>query len=130
MSKNGSMKERTLDKLREESSTIYQGTRLIVFLNALFAITCIIMLVLSFVFSSTVTEMRSDTAQRGFPFYRPHICLSRNLGRCVHRKQVLLITAIIFCPWPPSFSPPASLRIFSTLFPECLNLFWTAEHRL
>ena len=29
--KNGSMKERTLDKLREESSTIYQGTRLIVF---------------------------------------------------------------------------------------------------
>lgn len=68
MSKNGSMKERTLDKLREESSTIYQGTRLIVFLNALFAITCIIMLVLSFVFSSTVTEMRSDTAHRGFPF--------------------------------------------------------------
>ena len=55
MSKNGFMKERTLDKLREESSTIYQGTRLIVFLNALFAITCIIMLVLSFVFSSTVT---------------------------------------------------------------------------
>ena len=39
MSKNGFMKERTLDKLREESSTIYQGTRLIVFLNALFAIT-------------------------------------------------------------------------------------------
>ena len=68
MSKNGFMKERTLDKLREESSTIYQGTRLIVFLNALFAITCIIMLVLSFVFSSTVTEMRSDTAHRGFPF--------------------------------------------------------------
>ena len=33
MSKNGSMKERTLDKLREESSTIYQGTRLIVFLK-------------------------------------------------------------------------------------------------
>lgn len=25
MSKNGFMKERTLDKLREESSTIYQG---------------------------------------------------------------------------------------------------------
>ncbi len=129
MSKNGSMKERTLDKLREESSTIYQGTRLIVFLNALFAITCIIMLVLSFVFSSTVTEMRSDTAQRGFPFIVHTFAYLVTSGD-VYTKTVLLITAIIFCPWPPSFSPPASLRIFSTLFPECLNLFWTAEHRL
>ena len=65
MSGNSFTKERTLDKLREESRTIYQGTRLITFLNAALAAICITMLILSLIFGSTVTAIRSDAADSG-----------------------------------------------------------------
>lgn len=69
MAENCSAKENAMKKLREESSTIYLGTRLILFLYAAYSVSIILLLLFSLFYSSTLLSMRSDSVQKGIPLF-------------------------------------------------------------
>ena len=69
MAENYSAKENAMKKLREESSTIYLGTRLILFLYAAYSVSIILLLLFSLFYSSTLLSMRSDSIQKGIPLF-------------------------------------------------------------
>lgn len=69
MAENYTAKENAMKKLREESSTIYLGTRLILFLYAAYSVSIILLLLFSLFYSSTLLSMRSDSVQKGIPLF-------------------------------------------------------------
>lgn len=69
MPENISAKGNTLKKLREESSNIYLGTRFILFLYAAYAVSVILLLLISLLYSHTLISMRSGSVQKEIPLF-------------------------------------------------------------